>query len=181
MKMIKDPRVGIPGISCMVDNSYIQENSIKPLFNSDPFELHRTLPKIPETITIEDYIIATDSSWILNGFKLLYNPDVGVIADRCYTDNASPKQMLMVEPDTSIILQDDNKFVLATNNIKSIKHLPGEVGLAVSAEISNWGSFLTRIVPKLIALKEMQIDKVLVYLPHNNFYEMVKLIGWSDD
>lgn len=64
---------------------------------------------------------------------------------------------------------------------RAIEQLPSGTGLAVSNEPSNWGSYLCRILPKIMRFRDMGLERVVAYSGGRQHLELFDLIGLSHD
>ncbi|WP_168710138.1 DUF563 domain-containing protein [Massilia sp. Mn16-1_5] len=127
------------------------------------------------------FLLKADDTWMLNGHRWLLNKDL----TQFFTDNTvqnpeSYSHLFVTDRDTGLSWTEREAFVFQNKARKTIR-LEGQIGLAVSAEPSNWGSFLFRVVPKLAWLKAVGVSKILMYSQFPQQAQLAGLLGFTED
>lgn len=152
-----------------------------PQFSDDPDKTGRILPKFPAVIDQTRFLLKSDEKWMLNGHRWLLNRDSAqFFADNIVQDAKSYSNLFSTDRDTGLSWAENEEFVFQDKARKTIR-LDEQVGLAVSGEPSNWGSFLFRVVPKLAWLKAVGVSKVLMYSQLPQQRQLAKLLGFSEE
>lgn len=181
LKFIYDPRKIVASITVDLSSSTIERRKKLHLFSDDPLETGRKIPALLPMVDYESFQLTTDSNWMLDGhFSAINEKDGLVFTDRILSDtNFNFQQIYSTDRDTSLRCLDGQTITLLSDN-KEIKQLPGEIGVACSVEPSNWGAFLSRIVPKAMAFKNAGIKKILVHAHHPNQKDILKWVGYNE-
>lgn len=164
---------------------WVARRQALPGFCDDPFGLGRSCGKIPDYMTGELFALSINSQWALEGHRVLVNASGSCFhTDRFdSSDEARFPSIFSSDRDTSIswspggcgFLRDPNK------HSRSVEMDGARVGLAVAAEPSNWGSFLTRVLPKALMMRSLGLDRILVWTGHKTQREAILEVGWSGE
>lgn len=151
-----------------------------PLFSDDPDKTGRVLPDLPGEVHSSRFLVEVNDFWRLDGHRWLIDDS----SKNVFTDQRANKskiaQYFSTDRDTSLSIDDGNRLHFNPAS-KKIVEIQDYVGLAVSAEPSNWGSFLMRVVPKLAWLKQRGIQKVLMYRQLPQQLHFASIIGFKDE
>lgn len=185
VQLIPDIRIGAAGIRLLHQNTEIIKR-FKPREFIDPFGIRGNVSFRDLELELESFIVELDSSWLLDGQRnfLQLNGDPKFFFDRVVGSKfAHPEKILNTDRDTSLVYDQVSRVFHYVNRRggAEVITVPGAVGIALSSEPSNWGSFLTRILPKAILLKNMGLKQLFVYAPHENHKLMLEEAGWSRD
>jgi len=178
--LILDPRQDIDSISCLYQ-SVEKFAKYPPVSVCDPYARWGNFTVPTHSRQSKFFVIQADESWTLDGHRWLVNESVGFFGDRVLKKSYN-QQHLLLKSDRNTSLRYDAVASSFTYIPKSsVTKLTGRVGLAAAAEPSNWGSFLTRILPKAILLKSMGVERIISYCAHPNQQFMLKQAGWESD
>ncbi len=180
INFIKDPSLKyISGLNVLYQKNEFFGKSSEMLFWDDPDGIFNARPYVQNLIEIKRFEIEISDGWTLNGHRFFINKEVGFFTDALVNESGY-KNMFSTDGDTSLKFDSLQENFLLKDDEKKINHLSGRVGIAVSVEPSNWGSFLTRIIPKAIRLFELKCEYLLCYCNHPNQLNILKLIGWKE-
>lgn len=178
IKLILDPRKSIPGVTCSHDSDTVAEVASRPLFSDDPFDMGRRIPLLPPSVVIPEFTLQLDSRWVLDGQRFFFNKDVGFFCDQVLKEDTRG-EILSVDRNTRLSYSDG--FFIDECKQKAVRKLSGRVGAAISVELSNWGSFVTRMAPKAALLLQEGCDHLLVYCPSRNHLDLLIKLGWREE
>lgn len=182
LNFLRDPRFGLHGVSLLDNEEIFVNKKNTPIFSDDPFGLARKLPNLPNEIKIDSYVLEVDGRWTLDGQRFFFDKKQGFFCDQTFAkENIVDSKIISVDKSTSIQYKSNN-FILDNEKIEKKKKVKinGRVGVALSLELSNWGSFLTRCMPKAFLLKKYNCDYIIAYCPLPQQYELIKMAGWDD-
>ncbi|MFE5310543.1 DUF6270 domain-containing protein [Isoptericola sp. NPDC056605] len=136
-----------------------------------------------EYVQLHEFAIELSERWRPEGHRFFVHEDGHLMLDRVLpAGRKDDHRLLLTDRDTHVTFdRDAEQFWLAGSRHREPIHIAGRVGVALSVEPSNWGSFITRIVPKAIMLRRLGCDKLLAYCRHERQREMLRLVGWADD
>jgi capsular polysaccharide biosynthesis protein len=155
-------------------------SAIAPLFSDDPDLTGRKTPKTKLQIKHSSYVAKIDRQWKLNGHRwLLHEDSKKFFTDFAYNVDEKLPSLFATDRNTDFVQVPDGSFEYATKK-RGLQHIDGSIGLAISAEPTNWGSFLFRIVPKLVKFKLLGIEKVLMYNALPQQKSLAALVGFDD-
>lgn len=170
----------IDGVDVLERSSGKSTPRLLPLFSDDPDQTGRKVPKLPDQIVQEKFLLRTNGDWSLNGHRWLLGADKSkFFTDSVMLDPCIYPNLFATDRDTGLRWTDSDKFTFVDQARKTVQ-LDCEVGLAVSAEPSNWGSFLFRIIPKLAWLKAVGVTNVLMYRQFPQQVELAGLLGYPE-
>jgi len=179
--LIADPtKATLPGCAATFLSEETLARRADIRFWDDPYATELKQPQLGESVGMKRYIVELDRSWTLDGHRCFLHPEAGFLADRVVEDREHA-HLLLTDTDTNLAFDSESRGFIESRRPKLKVQLSGRVGVATSVEPSNWGSFLTRIVPKAIALRDQGCSKLLVYCVHPRQRELIRQIGWSDD
>lgn len=185
LNIIDDPRINIEGLVTTYASSETEYRGTSPLFSSDPFSIGRVLPELPELVKSESFVLKINREYFLEGHNVFLNKQGDFFIDSVLTNNVHLKKFFInTDREIKIKFSETNERFIYTgdiNNPETRQCLDGEIGVALSREPSNWGSFLVRVIPKIISLKNEGINKFLIYCHHPLQREMLTLLGVSLD
>lgn len=178
MKFISDPRTSVKWAKLSLDMRCIESVSCFPKFNDTQSLERRDLPKLPNTVEVTTGVLEIEPGVRLVGHKWL----LGENGEFCCDEVFEPPRILNM-------FNSDRDAPITVNKDGVFSYMPGrrsivvkeKVGIAVASEPSNWGSFIFRIIPKLVLLKTMGCKKILVYCRHESQREAIRSIGFDDD
>jgi len=177
VKFITDPRSSVSWAKLFFDMRCIDYVTCIPEFNDDPYLEPRALPKLPDTVEMLSGALDVDPGVRLVGHKWLLNDDGDFFTDEVFTPTRI-SSMFNSDRDVPIKMSDDGAFTYVPGRRRiSIKE---KVGIAVASEPSNWGSFIFRVIPKLVLLKSLGCQKILVYCSHETQRQAIRTIGFND-
>lgn len=159
----------------------------KPKEMADPFGIRESAIIHAGDMQLESFVVALDSSWMLDGHRFFMQTSGNTT--RFFMDEvvSLPVERLRflftTDLDTSLGYdQSANRFTYSSKRDPSkVVDVPGSTGIAISVEPSNWGSFLTRILPKAVMLKIMGFERLFVYAPHPNQKLLLEAAGWKPE
>ena len=179
LKLLHDPRTNHLAGHCLESSSELITSKQHLLFNCDPFGENRKIPILPSTISFERFLIKLGVDHALEGHRNIIYSD-GWFIDRVLPSNTSSDKILATDLDTGI--SRDSDFTKLNDFLPHKEvYIEGNVGLAVSTEPSNWGAFICRILPKLLRLKHIDCEKVVVYASSPRQLELINLIGLPNE
>lgn len=150
-------------------------------FCIDPLDRGIKIPNMPEIIDLEILLIKLDCSWSIVGHNSFVSGE-NFFVDRSIEKEINLNRDIFVTDLDSPISFDNKEFLI--DNDKPIKkiYLPDEeVGIALSVEPSNWGSFLVRIFPKAIKMQSFGLEKILINICHPRQMEMLEIFGIKEN
>lgn len=181
--LIHDIRQGAAGVTVPFQAT---ETIIRhpPVSVVSPFGNRRGFNPGERSLQGKFFVVEADRSWTLDGHRFLVNEDQGFFLDRVVTKRTDRLHALLAtDRDTGLCVQGTpSGFGYSPRRPDlAIVDLPGRVGLAVSVEPSNWGSFLLRVLPKAILLRHLGVDKLIARCAHPNQRQLLELAGWRPD
>jgi len=182
LKFFCDPRKIASSVSVDFSSSTVEKRKKLHLFSDDPLQTGRKIPALLPMVNYESFQLTTDSNWMLDGhFSAVNEKDGLVFSDRILSDtDFNFQRTYSTDRDTSLRCLDGQTITLLSDN-KEKNQLQDEVGVACSVEPSNWGAFLTRIVPKAMAFKNAGIKKIQVHAHHPNQKDILKWVGYNEN
>ncbi|NQW94420.1 MAG: glycosyltransferase family 61 protein [Polaromonas sp.] len=151
------------------------------LFSDDPDNTGRTIPNIHSSLEITRFVMEIQFPWIMNGHRWLINSEQNLfMGDTHLTNRKIHPTLFSTDRDTGLSSSESGQFNYLDRSRKTIK-LSGKTGLAVSAEPSNWGSFLFQVVPKLAYLKQLGVEQILMYQNLSQQRELADIVGFSQE
>lgn len=170
----------IPGVKVLEESRGWSAPRSTAKFCDDPDFTGRLIPKIPDKIQQSRFLLLSDHSWFLNGHRWMVNAEkASFFCDSAIQDERFFENLFNTDRDTGLMWVGDKKFSFRSRARKTVK-IDSEIGLAVSSEPSNWGSFLFRIVPKIAWLKAVGVSKLLMYRQFQQQVELAELLGFSE-
>jgi hypothetical protein len=164
--------------------SYAVAGIAKPRTTSNPYDLG-WFPKeafFDRVLNFERFTINMKNKCILGDRLIIDETSKRLSTDRTLRNSrsSSAASFFLSESKSYIEPIDDKSMNLSVSNHK--ERVKGRTAIALSAEPSNWGSFLFRIVPKLLKLKEVDQDwdNLLVYKNHRNITELLDFLEFDD-
>ena len=155
------------------------EERLQPDFWEDPFSIGFSKPTLRPGITVEKHILQLGQDWFFDGHRFFVHRSGVFIADRTI-EKTNEGGIFLTDGDTSLAYREKVKEFVYRNTEKMSLHIHGRVGVAASAEPSNWGSFLARSLPKAIKLRELGCDRILIYCVHPTQLELLLACGWLE-
>ncbi|MBT2748984.1 MULTISPECIES: glycosyltransferase family 61 protein [unclassified Lysobacter] len=173
LELVGDPRKD-GRWRCLLEGSSSALCEQKLLFDDDPFGLERRIPKLPARIDFESFLLRLEGGEVLDGLRNIVSDDAWFV-DRVLPQKDGPADLLRCDLRSGMRLEDGAiRFVP-----RPVDRIDAEIGLAVSNEPSNWGSYLCRILPKIIRFGEMGLDRILAYCGGPQRLDLFDLIGLS--
>lgn len=159
----------------------------RPEFLADPDNVGLFSGLSPDSFFSPPAFIVRARNARVVGFRTLLTKDGRFFNDDSITGEKRQQQFLdslsMPDPlneETGLRrLETSNSFVLDLRG-RQIRHIPGTTVLLSSAEPSNYGSWLFRVLPKLETLKRFSLDesvRFLVWAGLPSFREYLKIAG----
>lgn len=183
LHLLADPRVGGPGLQVRAQWGMSVPARANAQFWDDPFGVGFRRPREITSSTFNGFLVAMDSSWELDGHRTFVNSRSELFfLDKVFTGDASEwDRFLRSDRDTSLSGGDGVFGTRPADQKKPLVRIRGEVGVAVGGEPSNWGSFVARVVPKAIQLRQLGMKKLLVFCRHPRQKELLNAIGWATE
>lgn len=178
---IADPTLDLPDSMVLFSSVERMRRRSGIAFWDDPYQCRGGIPKFPDELIINNFTLKLGVGWSLVGHRLMQHRSGLLISDRIEDgDRLSkfPDILYSTDRDTHV-RHDGVRYVVGSDASRSHVHLSGIVGLAVCAEPSNWGSFLTRALPKVFELKRIGCDRILVYCQNKSQRELLSMVGLS--
>lgn len=173
LELVGDPRKDARW-RCLLEGSSSVLCEQNLLFDDDPFGLDRRIPKLPARIDFESFLLHLEDGEVLDGLRNIVSDNAWFV-DRVLPRKAGPVEVLSCDLRSGVRFGDGaTRFVP-----RPVDHIGAGVGLAVSNEPSNWGSYLCRILPKIIRFGEMGLDRILAYCAGPQHLDLFDLIGLS--
>ncbi|MBO9718172.1 MAG: DUF563 domain-containing protein [Pseudoxanthomonas sp.] len=170
---------GLPDCSVIYQDDERIEERLQPEFWEDPFATGFHKPNLRPGITVAKYILQLNENWTFDGHRFFIHRDGTFIADRI-VDKTQEARLFATDKDTSLARNEGPKGFISKGDGRRTILVRGRVGVAASAEPSNWGSFLARSLPKAIKLKELGCERILIYCNHRTQLELLEACGWQE-
>ena len=140
--------------------SYSVSGITKPKTTSNPYNLE-WFPNeafFDRVLNFERFTVNIKGKCILGDRMIIDETSKMLTTDRTLRNSPwnSASSFFSSESRSFIEARDNESMYLSVSNYK--ERVKGRTAIALSAEPSNWGSFLFRIVPKLLKLKEFVIS-----------------------
>lgn len=174
LSLLHDPRSEAGPWRCVQSGSSRLRSDQRLLFDEDPFDLGRRIPALPDFIDFQSFCLELSASETLDGLRNVVS-EANWFVDRVLSPGTTPDEVLSCD------LQSKLRQSQAAIHERRVERLPGGTGLAVSNEPSNWGSYLCRILPKILHFKDMGLERVLAYSANRQHLELFDLIGLPRD
>ena len=177
MDFITDPRYAVKWAKLLFEVKCIETVCCLPRFNDNPYSEAKHLPKLPDSIEINSGVLAIQPGVRLVGHKWLLGEDEKFCCDEVFSSSRIAN-MFNSDRDTPIKINAEGEFSYIPGRRKIF--INEKIGIAVSSEPSNWGSFIFRILPKVALLKTLGCQKILVYCSHTTQRQAIKSLGFDD-
>lgn len=146
-------------------------------FDDDPFDRGRRIPRLPERIGFESFMLRLAPGVALDGLRNIVAEDFW-FCDRVLAPHERASDVLRGDLRSGLRPENSDGRGFRAN---PSRQLGEDIALAVSDEPSNWGSYLCRILPKLIRFKELGAERILAYCAGRERLELLDLIGLARD
>jgi capsular polysaccharide biosynthesis protein len=163
--------------------SYSVSGINKPKTTSNPYNLE-WFPNeafFDRVLNFEMFTVNIKGKCILGDRMIIDETSKMLTTDRTLRNSPwnSASSFFSSESRSFIEARDNESMYLSVSNDK--ERVKGRTAIALSAEPSNWGSFLFRIVPKLLKLKEIDEhhDNLLIYINHRNIVELLNYLEFD--
>lgn len=179
-EFIHDPRIKLPGCTQLHRSSDVEIRTSYPLFNDDPFQLGRKLVNLPKQITHEGFALEIDKGWMLDGHRAFVHDTGKLFVEKVLpADFKDLKNLFSTDRDTHLQWHEESgSFEYPDHlHVTPAAEVEGRVGIAVSVEPSNWGSFLCRVLPRVLAMQAEGFERYFLYCSHPRQKEMLELAG----
>lgn len=181
---------GAAGICCLDGDAPRHFTRRAPEFIDDPDDTGLFVGLGAAPVTYPPNFLVSVRDALLTGYRTLVTPDGHFLHDdslrgpllRRYLDAMRQPDDFPNEDTRLRPIDASDRFRLDRDG-RPEQRLDGRVALLCSTEPSNYGSFLFRVLPKLVALRRhgLDRDRVLVHLPAPAFADLLGLCGLAPD
>ncbi len=178
VEFVSNPFAPDSSSNFLVSSEFRELNDVLPKFSDDCTELGRKLPNLPSSVHFKTGVIDIEPGSLLVGHKWLLGKNKKFFSDRVY-HSYECSSLFNGDKDVPINFDDSTGFIYQSTG--KVLEINKKIGVAVSTEPSNWGSFIFRVLPKLVVLKLMGYDDILFYCRHETQLQAALALGFKPE